>query len=116
LKLYNQSTLMIAVYDPSHPNHKYSAPNKVYEAMFLGKPIIVAKNTGVDDIVTKEQMGLVIDYSVESLDSAIKYLESNKNKIKEYGSNAQRSYAQYSWQTMKKHLNNLYSELLRSES
>ena len=47
LELYAKCDLMFALYDPAIPNHRYSAPNKVYEAMLLGKPIIVAEGTGV---------------------------------------------------------------------
>lgn len=41
--IYSKSDLMFAVYNPQIMNHKYSAANKIYEAMLLKKPIIVAR-------------------------------------------------------------------------
>lgn len=43
LDLESKCDVLFATYNPEIPNHKYSAPNKVYEAMALGKPIIVCK-------------------------------------------------------------------------
>lgn len=111
LKLYSKCDIMFAIYDPKVPNHKYSAPNKIYEAMMLGKPIIVAKGTGVDKIVKKEKMGIVIDYTENSFKEAIDYILNNPNKIKEMGNNAKEAYKLYSWSTMKKRLIKLYDEI-----
>jgi len=62
LEISNVSDVMIATYDPSIPNHRYSSPNKVFEAMMLGKPIIVAKNTNMDLIIEKEKCGIIVEY------------------------------------------------------
>ena len=34
---------MTAIYDPNISNHYYAAPNKFYEALMLGKPLIMVK-------------------------------------------------------------------------
>ena len=44
LALESQCDIRVATYDPSIRNHKYSAPNKFYESLMLGKPIIMAKD------------------------------------------------------------------------
>ncbi len=111
LKLYSKCDIMFAIYDPKVPNHKYSAPNKVYEAMMLGKPIIVAKGTGVDKIVINEKMGIVIDYTENNFKEAIDYIRNNSSNIEEMGNNAKKAYELYSWNTMKKRLVNLYDEI-----
>ena len=45
---------LFATYDPEVPNHRYSSPNKIFEAMMLGKPVIVARDTNADRLVEKE--------------------------------------------------------------
>lgn len=55
------------VYDPLVPVNRFSDPNKFYEAIYFGKPIIVARGTGIDLIVEKEGIGIVIDYNSGSL-------------------------------------------------
>jgi len=44
LALEKKCDIMTALQDPSVPNNRYSAPNKFYEALLLGKPIIMGKN------------------------------------------------------------------------
>lgn len=111
LKLYSKTDLMFALYDPGVPNHKYSAPNKVYEAMMLGKPIIVAKNTGVDKIVKDNEMGLIINYSEKEFKNLLFSILDKSINLEELGTNAKRAYQNYSWCEMKERLVNLYKKI-----
>lgn len=108
LEMYSKCDVMFAIYDPSVPNHRYSAPNKVYEAMINGKPIIVAKNTSVDDIVRRENMGFVIKYNREAFEEVLYIISKDKSILKKYGQNALKAYNKYSWEEMKKRLINIY--------
>lgn len=84
LELENKCDILFATYNPSVPNHRYSAPNKVYEAMCLGKPIIVCKNTGVDELVDKEKIGYSINYnSKEFVDTINKITQNDYKKMSE---------------------------------
>ena len=47
LSLEKQCDIMLAIYDPNIDNHKYAAPNKFYESLLLGKPVIMVKKTGM---------------------------------------------------------------------
>lgn len=108
LKLENQSDILFATYDPNVPNHKYSAPNKVYEAMALGKPIIVCKNTGIDTLVVENNFGLAIEYDGKDFIKAIRKIVKN-NYSKE---NIQKVYHAYSWDIMKKRLIDNYKKII----
>ena len=115
MSIYNYSDLILIIYDPSIPNHKYSAPNKIYEAMMLGKAIIAVIGTGVDEIVRSEKMGLVIDFSEEALSNAINYLKNNLDELEVMKKNAQRAYNKYSWEEMKNRIILIYEELLSTK-
>lgn len=65
IELERSCDVMCAIYDPSVPNHFYAAPNKFYEALSLGKPLIMARNTGMASIVEEYGIGEVIDFNVE---------------------------------------------------
>ncbi|MEN6535947.1 MAG: glycosyltransferase [Bryobacteraceae bacterium] len=72
MKIYSDADVIVATYDPEIPNHRYSSPNKLFEAAALGKPLVVARGTGVDELVTKYQLGAVVDYgSTEGLAVAL---------------------------------------------
>ncbi|MFL1471078.1 glycosyltransferase [Paraclostridium bifermentans] len=111
LKLYNGCDLMIAIYDPKIKNHKYSAPNKVYEAMMLGKPIIVAKNTGVDMIVEKEEVGLAIEYCKNDFKKTLDNILLEKNILNQLSKNSSEAYNKYSWENMILKYKEIYDSL-----
>ena len=75
-----------AMYCKVNPNNIYAAPNKLYEAMFLGKPIITTKGTIVERKVTANEIGYVIDETVGELKGLINSLDLRDLLIK--GSNA----------------------------
>jgi glycosyltransferase involved in cell wall biosynthesis len=111
LNVYSKSDIMYAIYDPSVPNHRYSAPNKVYEAMMHGKPIVVAKDTSVDDIVRKDNMGFIIEYDKNDFESVLYQISNNPSILKEYCRNAYEAYEKYSWEEMKKRIINIYDNM-----
>lgn len=111
LALYAQSDFMFAMYDPQLANHKYSAPNKVYEAMLLNKPIIVAQNSGVDQLVKKEKTGLVTNYDLTDFTEKVTAFVQDQQAIMNIAKNSERAYANYSWDKMIGRLEKLYQNL-----
>ena len=97
---------------PTVGNHYYAAPNKLYEALMLGKPLIMVKNTGMSEIVTQFNIGEVIDYNSESLKVAIENLIAKRNEWPEISFKMKKLYQKhYSWDEMEKRLISLYREL-----
>ena len=112
LQLSQTADVLFATYDPSIPNHAYSSPNKIFEAMMLGKPLIVARDTNIDKIVEKYKNGIVIKYgNVQDLETALFILE-NASKRDEMGKNSRHAYDEkYGWKEMEKKLVALYMNL-----
>lgn len=116
LRIESTADLLTALYDPSLKNHKYAAPNKFYEALMLGKPLVCAKNTNIDELVEVEKIGWVLDIPNESfetefnkvLDTAI-YGNYDKNQIAAHSKEIFLS--KYNWDIMKERLKLLYSEM-----
>lgn len=109
LELENSCDVMIAIYDPSVPNHYYAAPNKFYEALMLGKPLIMAQNTGMDDIVYKNCIGEVIEYSAEGFKEGLEKLLSQKHLWDDMTYKMQGLYNKhYRWEKMERRLIELY--------
>ena len=112
LALEKQCDIMMAVYDPSIRNHKYAAPNKFYESIMLGKPIIMAYDTGHDDIITKNDIGILTEYSESGIRDAIYALEKRRNEWNDMGKRAMNLYnSNYSWTIMTERIEELYRNL-----
>jgi glycosyltransferase involved in cell wall biosynthesis len=108
-----ESDILFAFYDPIIPNNRYASPNKLFEAMMCGKPIIVNSEIAASKIVQTEKCGLIVPYgNVDSIREAILRLKNNPDLRKELGENGRRAYEKkYSWNIMKEKLLNAYKAL-----
>ena len=112
IALERECDVMCAIYDPSVPNHYYAAPNKFYEALSLGKPLLMAKHTGMASIVEEYGLGEVIDYNVESLEKALDRLIANQNRKTEIAEKATELYQnRYSWRKMESVIQEIYRNM-----
>jgi glycosyltransferase involved in cell wall biosynthesis len=112
IELEQECDVMCAIYDPKVPNHYFAAPNKFYEALMLGKPLIMAKNTGMASIVEANQLGEVIEYNEKSLNDAISRLIKTREDFSSLSNRAQLLYREcYSWISMEKKIDELYRNI-----
>jgi len=113
LALSQAADVLFATYDPAVPNHRYSSPNKIFEAMLLGKPIVVARGTNMDQIVEANRCGLVVTYGEPAaLEAALERLAQDPQLRADLGRNARRAYDfRYSWDKMGDKLVALYASL-----
>jgi len=109
LYLESQCDIITAIYDPSIPNHKYAAPNKFYEALMLGKPLIMVKDTGMDKYVSEYGLGEVIEYSKEGFEKGLNRLINRKNEWNDISKKSKDLYNKiFSWEEMERRIINLY--------
>ncbi len=113
LELTQSADVVLAIYDPLFTHHRYASPNKLFEAMMLSKPVIVAENTRIDRIVAKEQCGLVVKYGdLAALSKALSTLHEDASQRLAMGANGRRAYEhQYNWPQMHNRLLHLYAQL-----
>lgn len=112
LALEKQCDIMVAAYDPSIRNHRYSAPNKFYESIMLGKPIIMVLNTGQNDVIIENDIGVLTEYSKDGIASAIETLVKRKSDWQIMGHRAKAAYdSEYSWNIMAERIRSIYREL-----
>lgn len=109
LRIMYNSDIIYAMYSKKNPNHLFAAPNKYYEAMFVGKPIITTKGIITADKVEKSGFGYSID---ETLESLLNLLASvSQEEIKSKAARASALWSQYK-NTTEQYLSTIYSKLL----
>lgn len=114
LAISASSHVLFATYDPRVPNHRFSSANKLFEAMALGRPIIVAKGTGMDRIVARYNLGYIVHYgALDQLELVLQDIESwNEEKWREFSAHARSVYREiFSWEKQVDRLLAVYREL-----
>lgn len=112
IRLEQECDVMCAIYDPAVPNHYYAAPNKFYEALLLGKPLIMAKNSSIASVVEQYGIGEVMDYSVSGFNAALDRLIAKKDSFGDIANICTNLYREkYSWKQMESVIKNIYSNI-----
>jgi glycosyltransferase involved in cell wall biosynthesis len=113
LALTAAADIVLALYDPVLPNHRFASPNKLFEAMMLGKPVIVAENTHIDEIVREEECGLMVPFGDrDALERALAQLDADTALRRNLGAHGRWAYEQrYNWVIMEARLLQLYSNI-----
>jgi len=106
LEKTQNTDFVYCVYDPLIPVNRFADPNKFYEAVLMGKPLIVAKGTGIDLIVEKYGLGLVVDYSFSSVKAQLKLV--NDQMYAEFVQNVRKARPIFSWAESVKSLVSIY--------
>ncbi|MEQ8190915.1 MAG: glycosyltransferase [Candidatus Eremiobacterota bacterium] len=78
--LYGKLDCVYSVYDADLNNVKVALPNKLYEAIYCGLPIIVAKGTYLAELVEEMGVGVTVSHTDENeLADALNKLSQDKN-------------------------------------
>lgn len=114
LELEAGAIAVAALYDPALEINRVAAPYKWYEAMMLGKPVIVAARTLPARVVSEHGTGLVVEYGdVESLGKAMRYLIEQPREVERMGARARQLYEKhYGCGRQRERLVAAYRELL----
>ncbi|MCS3901416.1 glycosyltransferase family 4 protein [Methanococcus voltae] len=105
----NNYSLNFAIYDPVIRNNQLATPNKLFESMCMGIPIIVTKGSVMGDIVEKNNCGLTVDFDEKSVKEAILKLKSDKEFFNTLSKNAVDAYPNYVWDKQVEELKKIYN-------
>ena len=96
------------------PNHVDAQPNKMFEYMSAGVPVIGSSFPLWKDIIEGNKCGLCVNpLDPEAIAKAIDYLINNPVEAEQMGRNGQHAvYEKYNWNIEKKKLFKLYNDLL----
>lgn len=106
---------IIAFYDSSlGGNNLFAAPNKLFEALMLGKPLITSEGTLLADIVKSEDIGYVIPFGDEELlRKTLLHIINNPIEVEQKGKRARYLYnIKYSADIAKERLLGIYNKII----
>jgi glycosyltransferase involved in cell wall biosynthesis len=89
IDLYSKIDVVYSVYDAEDFNVRVAIPNRLYESIVCGLPIIVAKNTALSWVVKKYGVGFEVSSSnVNEIKELIKNILDNPDILKRCKENA----------------------------
>lgn len=114
LALEAQCDIVTALYNPKPRNHQLAAPNKFYEALYMGKPVLMAKGTGMSYIVEDNDIGAVVPF--DEFENGLLAIAKRRTDWPGMAIRAKAKYeTEFSWTEMERRLYRLYDTLGREE-
>jgi glycosyltransferase involved in cell wall biosynthesis len=103
----------LVLFKPVRYNNIIATPNKLFEYMAWGIPLVVSDLPEMRKIVTETNSGIVADPTdARQIAEHIKYLYENPEIADEMGKNGRKAFeTRYNWDTESKELVTLYQEL-----
>jgi glycosyltransferase involved in cell wall biosynthesis len=111
LQMSNSADIIYAMYCKDNLNHIHAAPNKHYEAMFLGKPVITTKGTLPEKRVVENNIGWVIEENIEELTRLLRSIDDKS--IKEKGQNAKKLWNEKYKDEVSNFFNEVYAKIIK---
>lgn len=103
------SSIGLTLDKPNNINYKYSLPNKVFDYIHAGTPIICTNLIEITKIVDKHKIGLVLEeFTPESLAEKINYLKDHPNVLEEMKGHCQSAAEIENWEHESRILEEIY--------
>ena len=115
LEIASQCDGIFAYYEPISINNIQASPNKIYDAMSVGRPVIINNEVIVSKWVTDEKIGYSAPYyDVNALVHIFDMLKHQRNQLKSYALNSRKIFSKgYSWESVSNRLLNIYETYRR---
>ncbi len=111
--IFSESIAGLILYH-SHPTAPFSQPNKLFEYMAAGLPVIASNYPLWESIVSGNKCGICVNpFDIKEIADAIIYLKNHPEERKQMGLNGRNAVEEkYNWETEEKKLFKIYREIL----
>lgn len=110
-KLYIKECLVSLVfYATDNPNNIYCEPNRMFQSIMMGIPVIVGNNPSMRDVVEKYNLGISLDNDGSDIETVNAALDKILKKYDEYKTNVMRNRDKLCWDHQEKLLTDSFRE------
>ncbi|MCA8997457.1 MAG: glycosyltransferase [Planctomycetaceae bacterium] len=108
-----QCDALLAMYAPISRNQILASPNKIYDAISVGRPVIINSEAVVSQWVTKHEVGFACPYEDHNaLAEFFATLAERRNHLEEFATRARQLFLSgYSWEAMEERIAEMYASL-----
>ncbi len=109
--------LGVSIDKPVSPNYKYSLPNKLFDYIGAGLPVLASPLVEVKNIVKGYNVGDCIEsHDPGDIAEKIRYMFANKRRYNTWKKNARKAAAELCWEKEEKMLSEVYDAVLKGLS
>ncbi len=102
----------IAFLDRSCLNHEYALPNKFFQYLHAGKPVMCTNLIEMGEIVKRYQVGWLVEPDADSIRDTVNRIE--RDQWVRFRSNVSEAVKVLNWQNEERNLNRIYDAFLQS--
>ena len=104
--------LLSVMFEDGNANDRIGTPNRLFEAMALGVPVVANWNSYSGEITKETDCGFTIAPNMFPLKDLLEYLSKYPDEMKDKGNAGHKAWeAEYNWETQEQKLIALYEEL-----
>ncbi|MDK2891086.1 MAG: hypothetical protein PWR21_1718 [Methanoculleus sp.] len=109
----NEGIAGLLVFQPTYHNISIGLPNKLFDYMLLGLPVIASDLPEIRNVVGRADCGILVDpTSVDDIADAISYLFEHPEEARRMGANGRKAVLErYNWSAMEADLLQTYRNL-----
>jgi len=113
LELAASCDAVFAFYAPTSQNHIYASPNKLFDAMCVGRPVIINSEVKMSQLAADTSLGLLCPYDdIKGLQSIVSSLDERRAHLASFAASARKCYVEnHSWKQMEGILGNVFKQL-----
>lgn len=114
IPLTKKCHVSICLFERDNMNNQVGLPNKVFEAMVTGRPLITTKGLYYSDFAREKGFGIPVENADECIE-AVKKLMADPKRCEEYGVKALEAALEYNWANEKQKLLEIYGSLAKTK-
>ena len=113
LKITAQYDVGVVLFQPTSLNYAYALPNKFFEYLMAGLPVLASNIDTLKDYVSKYDVGITVDpLDVNSVVSGIKEIFAENSRLKHWQKNARNAALELNWERESVKLLKIYEEIV----
>ncbi len=98
IAMTGEADAVMCMLDPKNYNNRVGPPNKIFEAMVSGRPIIATKGTFSGEVVEKERIGLAVNFTKDDFRNAVIQLRDDRDLRRDLGMRSlETALTKYNW-------------------
>lgn len=108
----NACKLSLIFYEESSPNNKYCEPNRLYQAVYSGLPVVVGCNPPMKDFIDKFEVGISLESDGDNINEIVEAIKKIQSQYSFYKQQIEKNKEHFIWESQEELIMESFSKLL----